>query len=89
MTDRHFYSPLHAADALLPRSGSINWAERRHHAVIDETRGARLGLLIFWSVIAVLLLARVALVSPDAPRAEEAAHATPVSQTASPPPAKP
>ncbi len=84
----HFYSPLRSADALLPRSGSINWAERRHHAASASTHRARIGLLIFWTIIAALLFARIALVDTRASQADAAtARSVPTSQLAAPAPA--
>jgi hypothetical protein len=79
----HFYSPLRSADALLPRSGAINWAERRHHHAIHARREQnRLGVVIFWTIIAMLLLARVVLVGTSAPQMDAAGtHSAPASQS--------
>lgn len=69
----HFYSPLRSSDALLPRSGAINWAERRHHHAISARREQnRLGVVIFWTIIAALLLARVMLADATAPQTDSA-----------------
>ncbi|MBN9599138.1 MAG: hypothetical protein J0G28_05625 [Afipia sp.] len=85
----HFYSPLRSADALLPRSGTINWAERRHHAIGTGAEQSRLGVVIFWAIVAALLLARVMLVGADAPQADAAgARSAPTTQTAASPPAR-
>lgn len=78
----HFYSSFHSADALLPRSGSI-WAERGHRAVRVGKHQVRIGLVIFWTIIAALLLARIVLVDSDlSQQTMTGAQSTPASQPA-------
>lgn len=87
----HFYSPLRSDGVLLPRSGTIDRAERRHRAIDTGTERHRLGVVMFWTIIAVLLLARVMLVDTGASQADAAnadARPAPTAQTAVSSPAR-